>query len=74
MSTIDDVVALAKDLSLFAPPPVATVAGLVIDAAEVVAAVLDAKQTGASNAALVAAIEAALLAQSNATMAKELGA
>lgn len=72
--TIADAVgSLIKDVSLFVPEPYATVARLMADGEEEIAALLWAKASGVSKDVLVAGIQSAMKASADAQMASELG-
>lgn len=72
MSTADEVIAFAQDISAFAPEPIKAVAQGLIAAARAVEAVIEATAAGAGQDELVAAVEGAMKAASDAEMKKDL--
>jgi hypothetical protein len=63
---------IMQDLSLFAPAPIPLIAQIGEAAAEVIAAVVRAKDAGATNDALVTAVNQVTLAAADAQMHAEL--
>jgi hypothetical protein len=69
---IDAIDALAKDVSLFAPPPVGLVAGAIATAGPLVEKLLRAKDAGVATDVLSKLLDDALVAASDVEMNKEL--
>jgi hypothetical protein len=69
---IDAIDMIAKDVSVFAPPPVGLVAGAIAVAGPLVEKLLRAKDTGVATDTLSKLLDDALVAASDAQMNKEL--
>ena len=69
---IDAIDALAKDVSLFAPPPIGLVAGAIATAGPLVEKLLRAKDAGVASDVLSKLLDDALVAASDAQMNAEL--
>lgn len=64
---------IARDVSIFAPPPASTIASLIAGSAMVLEKILRAQASGTPIAELEQAVEAAMLAASDAQMKSQLG-